>query len=369
MEMGKKERILVVAEKKREVYNGLIYALSRKYTVKERYVVPNPDKPPSILARWFSVIKIWKDVLRKFKPDKVVICGGSLISLWIIVFLIRLFRLRVEIILFRYDIEHFYLLPSRKAFNEKIGHFISLTLEKFCLLMADKIVHKGLKNELEFLPFYRKIKDKPHYLFREFLDKRLIQKSRQNAKLSRKDNQLHLVYIGGLYLDDFPTIESFWAFYPKITCQKIHLHIYSKQPEGIVKKLREMEKRDRYLHYEGFMEHRELLKKILKYDYGIQFFGREDKEPDIVNKVAFSNKLFDYISARLPIIVTSNQVAIADFVEQHHIGFSIPYYKIKYLKMLLVKRRWEKSRVSDARIAHTFLKEDSFIKFITEPCK
>ena len=369
MEMGKKELVLVVAEKEREVYHGLIYALRKKYIVKKWYVAPNPDNPPSIFIRWFLVTKIWKDALKNFKPAKVVICGGSLISLWIIVFLIRLFRLKVEIILFRYDIEHFYLLPSRKGFNEKLRHFISLMLEKFCLLRADKIVHKGLENELEFLHFYGKIKDKPHYLFREFLDKRLIQKSRQNAKLSRKDGQLHLVYIGGLYLNDFPTIESFWTFYPKITCQKIHLHIYSKQPEGIVKKLREMEKRDRYFHYEGFMEHKDLLREISKYDYGIQFFGREDKEPGIVNKVAFSNKLFDYISARLPVIVTSNQVAIADFVEQHNIGFSIQYSKIKDLKTLLAKRRGKDSMVSDAKIAHMFLKRNGFIKFIAEPCE
>ena len=251
MKVSKKELIWVVAEKRREVYGGLINALSKKYLVKEWYVVPNPDNPPSIFIRWFLVIKIWKEILKKFKPVKIIICGGSLMSLWMLVFLIKSFLLKVEIILFRYDIEHFW--PSQKGFSEKLRHFIALILEKFCFLRADKILHKGLKNELKLLPFYKKIKDKPHYLFREFLDKNLVQEYDQNMKLSKKDGKIHLVYVGGLYLKTLPSVESFWDFYPKITAQKIHLHIYSKQPEEIVKKLEEIERRDSYFHYERFM--------------------------------------------------------------------------------------------------------------------
>ncbi|MBI2523160.1 glycosyltransferase [Candidatus Woesearchaeota archaeon] len=333
MEVSRKERILVVAEKKREVYGGLIKALSKEYSVKEWYAVSDPDNPPSILARWLSVIKAWGAVFKKFKPAKVVICGGSLISLWIVVFLIRSFRLKVEIILFRYDIEYFYVWPSKKGFNENLNHFIALMMEKFCMLRADKILHKGLKNELEFLPFYRKIKDKPHYLFREFLDKKLIQKSRQNAKLSRKDAQPHLVYIGGLYFNNFPTIESFWTFYPKITSQKIHLHIYSKQPEGIVRKLRETEKRDKYFHYEGYRKHEDLVKELTKYDYGVHIFGTGmPKKAELVYKTAFSNKNYDYLSAGLPIIASNNLGATNEFVINNKIGFCIEYKDMSKLK-------------------------------------
>ena len=333
MEIGKKEQVWVVAEKERGVYLGLIYALRKKYEVKEWYAVPDPDNPPSLGVRWLSVIKAWKSALRKFKPAKVVICGGSLISLWILVFLIRLFRSKVEIILFRYDIEYFYLWPSKQGFNEKLRHFIALMLEKFCMLGADKILHKGLKNELEFLPFYRKIKGKPHYLFREFLDKTPLLKPWQNAKLSKKDGQPHLVYIGGLYFNNFQTIEPLWAFYPKITCQKIHLHIYSKQPEAIVKQLREMEKRDAYFHYEGYREHEDLVKELVRYDYGIHIFGNGlPKKAELVYKTAFSNKNYDYLSAGLPIIVSNNLEAAAEFVLSNKIGFCIQYKDVAKLK-------------------------------------
>lgn len=332
MEMDKK-KVLVVAEKEREVYHGLIYALRKKYTVKEWYVVSNPDNPPPVMIRWFLVIKLWKEILKKFKPAKVVVCGGSLISLWILVFLIRLFRLKAEIILFRYDMEYFYIWPSKKVFSEKLTHFSALMLEKFCMLRSDKILHKGLKNELEFLPFYRRIKNKPRYLFREFLDKRLIQKSRQNAKLSRKDGEPHLVYIGGLYFDNFQTIEPFWTFYPKITSQNIHLHIYSKQPESMVKKLREAKKRDKYLHYEGYRTHEDLVKELVKYDYGIHIFGTSmPKKAELVYKTAFSNKNYDYLSAGLPIIASNNLEATNEFVISNKIGFCIEYNNLSKLK-------------------------------------
>src|SRR3989338_1666685 len=329
MEASKKERILVVAEKEREVYRGLINSLSKKYIVKELYVGSNHDNPPYILIKWFSVIKIWKDGLKKFKPAKIIICGGSLMSLWMLVFLIKLFLLKAEIILFRYDIEHFW--PSQKGFSEKFRHFIALVLEKFCLLRADKILHKGLKTELELLPFYKKIKDKPHYLFREFLDKNLVQECDRNIKLSKKDGKIHLVYVGGLYLKTLPSIESFWDFYPKITAQKIHLHIYSKQPEEIVKKLEEIERRDSYFHYEGFMEHDALIKDIPKYDYGIHLFGGGMLKKVDLN-VAFSNKNYDYLSAGLPIIVSNNLEATNEFVTNNKIGFSIEYEDLLKLK-------------------------------------
>lgn len=334
MVLNKKGRILVVAEKKREVYQSLISALMEKFIVKELYAVSDHDKPPLILVRWISLIKNWKKVSKRFNPDKVVICGGSLISVCIIVFLIRLLQLKVEIILFRYDIEHFW--PYPKGLKQKLNHFIALILEKICLLNADKIMHKGLKKELEFLPFYDNIKDKPHYLFREFLNKNMIQKSKKNIKLSKKDGELHLVYIGGLYFGNLPAIESFWRFYPKITTQKIHLHIYSKQPERVVKEFRGIEAKDKYFHYEGYKKHGDLVRDLTKYDYGIHIFGNGiPKKTELVYKIAFSNKNFDYIAAKLPIIASTNLLATKKLVRGNNLGVIINYSRLSGLKKVL----------------------------------
>jgi len=335
MEMCKKVRILVFAEKKREVYGELISVLREEFTVEEWYVIPDQDNPPSVLARYVSVIKNLGKVL-KSKPDKVLICGGSLISVWIIVSLIRLFRLNIEIILFRYDIEYFWPYPKRSA--EKIIRIIALQLEKFCFLQSDKILHKGLEYELRFLPYYKKIRRKPHYLYREFFDKTLVQNEGKGKKLSIKDNGIHLVYAGGLYFDDLPSMESFWNFYRKITSQKMHLHIYSKQPDNIVRKLKEMEQNDAYFHYEGYREHKNLIAEMTKYDYGIHMFGNgTSKKNDISTIIAFSNKNYDYLLAGLPVIATKNLVAVSDFITRNKIGFCINYGQIIQLKSLMPK--------------------------------
>ena len=100
-----KKRILVVGERKRVVYHMFSSILSKECIVKEWYVLSNPDKPEFLLVRWFSIISKWNKMIRNFKPDKIIICGGALISIWIIVFLVKLFQLKIEIILFRYDID------------------------------------------------------------------------------------------------------------------------------------------------------------------------------------------------------------------------------------------------------------------------
>lgn len=331
-----KKRILVVGENKRIVYQNFLSILSKECIVKEWYALSNPDKAGFFLTRWLSIINNWDKMIRKFKPDKIIICGGALISIWIIVFLIRVYRLRIEIIVFRYDIEYF--RPYSRGFLEKIGHFIARKLEKFCLIRADKIIHKGLENELQYLPFYEKIKDKPHYLFREFLDADLIQKYDPKIKLSAKDNEVHLVYTGGLYLKDLPVAESFWKFYPKITKQKLHLHIYSKVSKEIISKFKRIERKDNYFHYEGYRKHNDLIKDLTKYEYGIHLFGGGKIKGHLITKTSFSNKNFDYISANLPIICSKNLEAVSEFVEKNKIGFPIEYNEMHLLKKILKNR-------------------------------
>ena len=336
MEVSKKERILIVAEKGREVYGGLISSLSNEFIVRELYAVSDPSKPPFLLVRWFLLINNWRKSLKKFRPDEVVICGGSLISVWIIIFLIRAFTLNIQVILFRYDIEYFW--PKPKGLSASIKHFISLKLEKFCFVNSDKILHKGMRNELEHLPFYNKLKGKPAYLFREFLNKDLIQDYNSKIKLSKNDKEVHLVYVGGLYFEDLSSTESFWRFYPKITKQKIHLHIYSNQPVSVIKKFKKIEEKNPYFHYEGHKSHNKLVTELVKYDYGVHMFGGgASKKNDLV--VAFSNKNYDYIAAGLPIIVSNDLKAVKEFVLENDLGLAVDYKDIFKIKNKLIKNK------------------------------
>ncbi len=169
-------------------------------------------------------------------------------------------------------------------------------------------------------------------------------------KLFEKDKELHLAYVGGIQLSDSIGCESFWKFYTKITRQKLHLHIYSKQPKNIVKKLKAIEKEDKYFHYEGFIEHDKLIRELTGYDFGIHLFG-DDKgtETPIIMKVAFSNKNYDYLSANIPTIVSSNLLAASNFIRENGIGIVVEYSEINSLKSKLNK--WNKSRLCDGFVS------------------
>ena len=366
MNQNKKTRVLVVGERKRIVYRRFSSILSKESAVKELFVLPNLDNPPFFILRWFSLIKRFREVLKTFKPNKVIICGDALISMWIIVFLVKLFQLPIEIILFRYDIEH--LRPFPKEFKVRFGHFVALRLEKFCFLKADKIIHKGLENELEFLPFYKKIKDKPHYLFREFLEPNLIQKYDPKKKLSAKDGEIHLVYVGSFYLENLPYADSIWEFYPKMTRQKLHLHIYSKVDKKTENKLKEIGSKNSYFHYEGHRAHDSLIKEISKYDYGsyLHVHNRAKIKANYLLMFGFGNKVFDYFSAHIPFICSDDATAIVKFIDKYSVGLHIDYKKINVLKEKLEynKKKYVKMIKNIEKATPELLNKKNFVKFV-----
>ncbi len=358
-----KPKIVIVAEKERVVYHRFALILKNDFIVKEFYIVSNPDNPPILLKRWLSSIKNWRKVLKKFKPDKIIICGGALISTWIIVLWIRLLKLKIEIISFRYDIEYFRPYPDKLV--EKLGHFISRKLEKFCLIRSDKIIHKGLKNELEFLPFYRKIRDKPHHLLREFLDKHVIQKYNPNGKLTKKDGQIHVVYGGGWHFKDDCTSDSFFKIHEPLLKNKCHVHLYTKITDNKKRKiLEDFQNKYSNFHYEGYLSHNKFIKECTKYNFGTDFNGflRQNKTSIFV-KTVFSNKNFDYIVAKLPILTNTEAEAKSDFVIDNKIGFS---FKLnEYNKASIYKKLSDKKKYGEfIRNIEKFINKYSDNKFV-----
>ncbi len=341
----KKIRILVVAEKYDDFYEWLSKLLEKEFIVKKLYVHSGDEKPPFFLLRWLLVIKRWRSISKSFKPEKILVYGKSLMSIWIVIFLIRLLGLNTEIIIFRYDFEYFWM--CFKEIKKTIGDRMTLILEKFCLINSDKIVHKGIENELEFLPYYDKLKNKPHYLFREFINPKKIQIYNPNFKLSKKDGEIHLVYIGGFTSVNLPVAESIWNFYPKITSQRLHLHLYSWFDRKAEEKLKEIENRNPYLHLEGIKDHSSLLKEICKYDYGISLHTRNvsKSKNNYYVAVHFAKKFFDYLSAKLPLVVLKESKAAAEFVDKYKIGVCIDYKDIKSLQKILTKKKKDYEKI------------------------
>jgi len=265
------------------------------------------------------------------KYNKVIIVSGPVSYAW---FFSKLIPKKSEFILFVYDFNFFRQTP--KNIKQKIFHRIRLFCEKQLLLKADKIIHKGLENELEFLPFYDKIKNKPHHLFREFLDKDLIQKYDPNIKLSKKDGEIHLVYGGIIHATNDFYHEKTVNLFKRIVKEKIHLHVYGKPDHEI----ENLDKNNPYFHYEGFVPHTKLVKEYTKYDYGIYLYGRLDNKfggngKNIWDKTGFSNKIYDYIEAKLPIIYSKNMKAVSNLLESSGFSIGIKYNDVDKLKKML----------------------------------
>lgn len=329
-----KQSLLIIAEKKRDAYHRFSVILNKHMTINEFYIVQNQDKPPFLLSRWLKVIKYFSGPFKTLNPDKVLVCGGSLISVWLFIFLIKLFRKKTEIIFFSYDIENFRLVP--KGTIKKLTHYLVTFLERFCFIYSHKLIHKGYYDELRLLKFYDKIKNKPHYLFREMMDKSLIQKFYLSKKLSKKDKEMHVVYVGGLKIKDSLDTESLGDTFPKITGQKIHLHIYSEQSQQNMSKLKEIEKGNKYFHYEGYADHRELIKKMTLYDFSIAL-GDFKNAPITWQKTSFGFKIFDAIMAKILYITPSNLTATTHFLEKNNVGKGYDYSKLNKIKKFLSK--------------------------------
>jgi len=93
-----KKRLLIIAEKKREAYHRFSIILKKHMIVNEFYIVQNTDNSPFLLLRWINVIKYFNRDFKTFNPDKVLVCGGALISVCLFIFLIKLFTKKTEII-------------------------------------------------------------------------------------------------------------------------------------------------------------------------------------------------------------------------------------------------------------------------------
>ena len=91
MGQNNKQCILIVGEIKQVVYQAFSSILKKEFYIKEWYILDNLNKPPFFLIRWLKVIIKFRKAIKKFRPSKILVCSGPLISAWMIIFLVRLF--------------------------------------------------------------------------------------------------------------------------------------------------------------------------------------------------------------------------------------------------------------------------------------
>ena len=141
-------------------------------------------------------------------------------------------------------------------------------------------------------------------------------------KLSSIDYQIHCVYEGGINGWDEENDRFFEPMWEKITDCGIHIHFYSQSDPVYCKRL---EGKSKYLHYEGNMGSKELLREMTKYDCGLAIFHVTEKNRSFM-ETGTANKIYEYINSQIPVIVGGLK-GYGDFVKKYNVGISLDFTK------------------------------------------
>ncbi|MBI2271663.1 MAG: hypothetical protein HYU69_15070 [Bacteroidetes bacterium] len=230
------------------------------------------------------------------------------------------------------------LNPTLNWLKKELPH------EKECLEKADGIVAHSLEPNAAYGLF--KTKQKPKTLFFPlYCDDDVFQ---QNNKILDPDN-MHLVYAGGVAGShrnpkQYGNIQ-FHNLIKTLSEQKIHFHIYPS-PSNIKADYEEYEKiakGNSYFHFHNPLGQEVLAKELSKYHFGILPFFKELSEQSLDKlKYATTLKLFNYIEAGIPLIVSGDLDYQSWLVNRYQIGCIIQKDALPDLKNILRKTSYNK---------------------------
>jgi len=173
---------------------------------------------------------------------------------------------------------------------------------------------------------------------------------RLKEKLSRRDGQVHVVYIGTLTSRVPGSHYDLRKIFKGIAEHGIHVHLYPSRLSLNDKAYKDMASNSRYIHYHGNLDHKTLLYEITKYDFGWAGFNINEKNEKHM-EIALPNKFFEYVACGLPVLTFQQHKSIRNLVEKYNIGIvlnsldDIPKIvknrgKIKTLQDNLMKLRY-----------------------------
>jgi hypothetical protein len=221
-------------------------------------------------------------------------------------------------------------------------HPAELKAERLCLERADLVCARSL--EPRYLREHFGYRFKNATYFPEYC---WDAPPPRNPRRIRDDEDLHIVYSGGILPEDrFSSEEGGYAQYievgRKLKEQRIHLHLYPAPYPGVSFEdfyslyLKESE-RNSYIHIYPPLPYKALMEKLGQYDAGWHVFGLSglDNLGQISPaKMRFSsaNKIFDYLEAGLPVFIHSG---FHQYGVLKHYGAAIKLRRIEDARSLL----------------------------------
>jgi hypothetical protein len=222
--------------------------------------------------------------------------------------------------------------------------------EKYCLENADGISHKGPDYEIDY---YRQHGYKitcPELNWMDYCDEDIWVSSEQK-KLSDADGEHHLVYTGGVSNNPGLQYIYYIPLAKQLAKQKIHFHIYPKFAEHRLsyeryKEYIDLAKSEPYFHFHKTLPLNDLIKEIATYDWGLWVHSADVSKRTHTEKVktGSGNKIFTYLEAGLPMIVSSSRIYGKKIIEGNEIGISIDDFDWDKFDKLIESQDYDRLR-------------------------
>ncbi len=257
-------------------------------------------------------------ILFKNKMNIFLAYHNHFIKNGMMLFIVKWFFPDINRIYFPYDILS-YAFPEKLKYKSKSR--LSYFFDRICFEKSHKIITKGFEDELKYLQDTYKIYKKPHFVFNLLIEEK--DTVNKTATMLKKDDKIHLASIGGV---KNPAIgdNNYIVFKELLKEKNIVLHVYSHTSE-----LLEDLKHDKNLCIHPYIkDHNELVKKISKYDFGVSLSSPVQSN-FIQAKMASGVRVYDYLSAGLPVIIDSEHTSMANMIMQNNFGIVIPLKDIK----------------------------------------
>lgn len=217
--------------------------------------------------------------------------------------------------------------------------------EKNVLSLSDGLVSHGLE-PLPATKLYGIKKRPPLLFFPLYCDNDFFQ---DNTKELKQDD-IHLVYAGeimGSFRDkrQFGNVQ-FHELIDVLSKQKIHFHVYPS-PSTLplyFEEYRQVEKQNPFFHLHKAVAQDELAKELSKYHFGIiPFFKANTGQSDDKYKYSTALKLFNFIEAGIPTIVSEDIEFQCWIALRYKAGIAIKKNDISSLKRIIEKTDYRKT--------------------------
>ncbi len=138
-------------------------------------------------------------------------------------------------------------------------------------------------------------------------------------KLSDKDGQIHIVYIGCVTSLLRQSHYYLLGIFKELADHKLHIHIHptSNLITRSNRAYKELGTKNEFVHYHRHTDRRRLLKQLTRYDYGWTGLNRARNRKHL--EIAIPNKVFEYVVCGLPVLAFPHK-AVRRFIERNGVG-------------------------------------------------